>query len=941
MQGYLKWSLPCYTEYSLSRFADAIKLLNDDFESILKLPVEIQTNEQIIRSYGKTAPDYNADIVGDYIKNDADNIIELLNDSKCKCRHIAIFGMVGIGKTTLARTIYHNVKTGRGDTDFEIKLWIRFSKDLSSLIIWSDSRKEGPTKAQLLQLGKKIANKKFLLVVDGVWTENVWETFLEGPLQQGDRERSKVIITTRNKHVAKRFGAGHVHHMKRMSNSDAWKLLCQRASLSQADADELKDIGKQIVKKCDGLPLAIRCIGRTLRGQEPTRHDWEKINRTAFQDLSPEEQYIINMSFQDLPSHMRQCFLYCSIFPEDFLMERQYIIEQWISEGFIHKKRKSNLEEAAESCYYELIGRGLLYLHFREDGLVGAKMPFIIRSFIKDVSDNENFCNESVSTENLFNARRLSVVGDNTVIVNGSEIAEHDSGANTTAEPAVGNNNGTDDEFSSSDSESRIDATTFVGKSLRGLGAMKRLRTLVLRKSTVPDGILEDAFKQLTLLRVVDLREAMGITILPATVGRLLFLKYLNISDTNIKKLPWSIQNLRLLQYLLLSNCKLIQPLPKGIGRLTNLRTLDISGTGLTNTNWSFAEMDELISMHGFPLGSYGSLKSLNLNTPKKLDSLRIEKLENVLDPPSGSPLKKFELKDLELCYSNDPTTTSGENLDKEMRVLNEFCPHKRLISLKIENYTGRQYPLWISRHDALLNLQRLHLRSCSLCDKLPQLGNLPQLKFLSVTGFAKLEKVGAELRGDRGTKPAFCRLQQLHVGNMKALQKWSALQPQDLPCLQVLRLLSCSKLAMIPDTLQTSTSLTRLEVDTTTMILMKGQLEKFADGIVFNVDNPWLWPTDRPQDRTTSSPHSQSHNCVVHTALSHPITQQQIEHEPMANPSLHTNGRYHSWRSLTVVIPDIDNKAALYVLIALSLSIVMYLLYLSCLAIQSFYFKK
>ncbi|KAL6611341.1 hypothetical protein ACP70R_039269 [Stipagrostis hirtigluma subsp. patula] len=410
--GSIKYSIGCCMDYSLTRFADAIKTLNEDFECILKLPTEAKRDQQTIRSYGKTTPDYNADIVGDYVRSNADNIIKLLHESNC--RLIAIVGMVGIGKTTLARMIYHTVKTGTSDSQhFDTKLWIRFSSDLSSMIMWSDRRKEGLVKAQLLQLGTEIANKKFLLVVDSVWTENIWEALLEGPLQQGKRESSRVIVTTRNKQVARKIGAGHIHHVKRMNNSDAWRLLCKRASLSQIDEADLKDIGQQIVEKCDGLPFAIRSIGRTLRGLEPTRHDWENACRTAFLELSSEEQYIINLSFQDLSSVMRQCFLYCSVFPEGFFVEKQYIIQHWISEGFILKKRQSTLEDIAEYYFHELIARGLLHLVFGSNGVTGAKMPIILHSFAKDVSDHENFCNETMSTANHFEARRLSIVDNN------------------------------------------------------------------------------------------------------------------------------------------------------------------------------------------------------------------------------------------------------------------------------------------------------------------------------------------------------------------------------------------------------------------------------------------------------------------------------------------------------------------------------------------------
>ncbi|CAD6246500.1 unnamed protein product [Miscanthus lutarioriparius] len=765
-RGSHRRSLSCGDCSDNRKLAAAIKELNVDFESILKLKDETKTDQHAIRSYGKTASDYNADIIGDYVDSDASDIIELLHSSKKRCRLIAIVGMVGIGKTTLARRIYHRVKVGDGnDQHFEIKLWIRFSNDLSSLIMWSDCRKEGSTNAQLQNLGAEIANKKFLLVVDSVWTENVWEALLEGPLLQGNCESSRVILTTRNKHIAKRIGAGHIHYVKRMNNIDALSLLFRRASISENDEADLKDIGQQIVKKCDGLPLAIRSIGRTLRSHEPTRHDWETVYRTAFQDLSPEEQYMINLSFQNLPSYMRQCFLYYSVFPEDFFIEKQYIIQQWISEGFIVEKRKLTMEEVAEYYFDELIGRGLLHLEFGNAGAIGAKMPIMIRSFAKDVSDHENFCNESMSTTNIFEARRLSIVKNNEADKHNDDSNENgDNGGIIGGEENINENKANNGHLNND--EAKKDAKSGESASLHGLKRMKYLRTLVLHKSTVPDGIRVDTFKQLNLLRVLDLREVRGIEVLPIAVGSLERLRYLNISQTKIKRVPRSIVDLKMLQYFLLRNCSQIETLPKGTGT------------------------------------------------------------------------KTFELKELELCYINvDPTLVQDKKMDKRMEVLDKFDPHKCLVHLKIENYYGMQYPSWIS---TLSNLQRLHLQNCVWCEKLPSLGELPQLKFLAVTGFARLCSLGMEFRGDLQDKVAFRRLQLLFIGGMEALHTWSDLKSQDLPQLQVLSLLGCIKLTAIPLILQKSTTLTRLEVDTRTKIGIEDKLQGFTKGKVINMDNTW-----------------------------------------------------------------------------------------------------
>ncbi|OEL30465.1 putative disease resistance protein RGA3 [Dichanthelium oligosanthes] len=887
----------CKTIFLKSKMYGAIKVLNEDFDQILKLQLGKMPDDRIIRSYGKAAPDYNADIIGHYVDKDCDSLIKLLINQQNIYRLIAIVGMVGIGKTTLARKIYDNISR-RKDEVFDIKIWIRFSKDLSSLIMWSDSRKEDATKAQLQQLGIKIAEKKFFLVIDDVWTENIWETLLEGPLQHG-KHGSKVILTTRHKHVAKRIGAGHIHYVKRMNDDDALRLLCQRASINQSDEEELRDIGEQIVKKCDGLPLAIRSIGRTLRGREPTRHDWENACRTAFQDLSPEEQYIINLSFQDLPSYMRQCFLYCSILPEGYSIKKQYITRHWISEGFIEKKRNSTIEEIAEDCFDELIGRGLLQL---EVGLYvnsRATMPVIIRSFARDLSDHENFCNELESADNLLEARRVCIVKstensnqdtsnieddenyDTRAIVEGTvgmnesnhineevrndpnnrsdaiidvifannetnnqiEVAESDenNGEVATLEGSVENNE------SVSNNCNREDDGNGANNSMSApyrLGSMTSLRTLILCNSELPKGFLALILKRLKLLRLLDLHKT-NIEVLPNTIGRLEHLRYLNISDTKIRKVPETIKSLRMLQYLLLKNCKLTE-FPKAIQLLQNLRSIDISGTGLDDARWNFDHMEQLSSIHGFYLKSDSVQKLLNLRFPKTLKSLQIVNLEKAVELPAGSepPLVKLQLKDLELCYTSDcrPYTSEAE-LENFERVINRLRPHKRLVSIKIKNYFGVLYPSWISRK-ALRNLQRLHLQNFLLCEQLPTLRDLPQLKFLTITGFDKLRTLCGDLRTNQTM--AFPKLEQLQISNMKKLYSLLDIEGQHLPCLQRISILSCPELTTIPSCLKESMALARFEIDKESRVGIKKMLEAFREGIVFTEGY------QRPADETT-----------------------------------------------------------------------------------------
>ncbi|KAL6611342.1 hypothetical protein ACP70R_039270 [Stipagrostis hirtigluma subsp. patula] len=370
-----------------------------------------------------------------------------------------------------------------------------------------------------------------------------------------------------------------------------------------------------------------------------------------------------------------------------------------------------------------------------------------------------------------------------------------------------------------------------------------------------------------------------------------------------------------MLQYLLLRNCRRIDTLPKGIGRLRNLRCLDISGSGISKVKWSFRGMEELTSMQGFPMGNNGLLQSLDLKFPKKLAVLRVEKLENVLNPSSENHLRveKYELKELELCYSSNanPPLVPEDRFNKLREVLDRFRPNKRLVRLKIENYYGKQYPSWILM---MPNLQRLHLQRCVWCKEMPSLGALPQLKFLAVTGFDWLPSLGAELRGDVDTKVAFPRLQQLHIVDMQRLERWSDLEVQDLPQLQELRLFGCQKLTTIPIMLKNSTTLTSLEVDTRTENVIAGKLKGFAEGVVINVDKK-SQPLESP-DFVTPNAHPSQQGEDVEVALATQTADCSITEQPKG-----------SWYSMKAFHFD-RKKAAVFMLAAFAVYFVLYIVY-------------
>ncbi|KAF8759184.1 hypothetical protein HU200_010212 [Digitaria exilis] len=587
-----------------------------------------------------------------------DNLIELLKREDIPNRPVfAIIGTIGVGKTTLARKVYH-----KASTMFEKRVWVHVSKDLRHLTMWSGERfcgKRETTEQQAL-LRTWLQGTKFLLVIDDVWSENVWDGLLEIQAQHGS-PGSKVLITTRNERVARRMGAVHRHNVKGLNEDDGWWLLRTRAFLDESNG-HMQEIGRRIVQKCNGLPMAIRRIGCHLREVDSREDDWERIYSSDFCGISSTIRSAINMSYLELPYYLKRCFLYCSLYPEGSVIERKHITRQWIAEGFIvpeeniAQRSDTAAEEESEKCYDELLGRGLLLPENETHGSEGSKMPHLFRSFALLQSQDENFIGNPQDIGDFLKPYRLSIT--------------------TGGVEAIRN----------------------------GIRKLKSLRTIILCRNPLND--LGDIFLKFSHLRVLDLRDTQ-IEYVARSLGSMAHLRYLSFANTQVREIPSSIENLRMLQFLILKNCTRLNSLPESLGRLTNLRTLDISGAGLNQVKFRFSMMKELNCLRGF-LVSLGDAENRNgwpfedLRSLNKLRSLKILRLERTLtgeDAKKSALDAKDHLKDLELCCSTDDGTPEISRAAKIKDVFESLKPVPSIVSsyktiMAMDSHLGLPHPI-------------------------------------------------------------------------------------------------------------------------------------------------------------------------------------------------------------------------------------------------------
>lgn len=772
----------------------SIRTLNIKMKAILKEKPQLNLKQVIIGNTSTAAPTQNSSqslpsntCIGATIETDTGYLVNILTNEETNkeaegSHHlIAIVGVDGIGKTTLARKIFNDERI-RGS--FDIRIWISQSSSLNDSALLAkiiDAAGGNPgkstTRARLEpKLATTVARKRFLVVFDDVSDGRIWENLLKAPLQAGARG-SRILVTTREENVAIQMGASYVHDVKRLSAEEGWLLLRETSSLEEEDeSDVLIEIGLKISEKCNGLPLAIKIVGGILKRKEPTIKEWQAISESqtwSMEGLLDGIPRMLYLGYDDLPLNLKQCFLYCSLFPKHFCIDWHDLIKKWVSEGFVVKRDGATLEEIGEEYYKELEQRYIIYPEKEcDDDTERCKMHDCLVNMARLLSPEEISVNEiNKLSEVTFRPCHVSLVSE------GMKIIPEE------------------------------------------IKTKEKLRTLLLSKNPLKDDGLRDLFTRLKLLKVLNISET-SIEVIPDTLRNLLHLRYLNLSRTKIKELPESIGYLPFLQFLLLQECKRLHSLPKGIENLKSLRNFDLTGTTINQFLFRIGKLVNLRSLDFIAntklekenkAWSLGELK--NLNKLRSLCILQIDKTRDLDEAKEALLGTKPCLKELELSCNNEATPLENPIIiEKINSIFDELCPPPCLETLKIINYFGTKYPSWLSI-DSLSNLQQLELINCQFCQTLPPLGELPKLVFLYIANASDLRDIGPDITGT-GQEIAFPKLEKLHIQSLNNLESWTGLErPDMMPCLKAFQLESCPEIRFLPPCIKHSKSLKELRI--------------------------------------------------------------------------------------------------------------------------------
>ncbi|EHA8589605.1 putative disease resistance RPP13-like protein 1 [Cocos nucifera] len=807
--------------------ARRIKAIRERFDEIAEERVALRLREgdgplRVVENYKQPPSSSHVDQLEIYGREeDCMKVTKLLLSEDFKGSNISVLpivGMPGVGKTTLAQLVFNDSRVCK---HFGTRGWLslygsfnvtRLMKEIIESITKSPS---DLTELSALQgcLKEVLSGKRFLLVLDDIWNEDqmLWEMLRSAVTS--DVEGSRIIVTTRNKTVARIVQTMPLYQLDCLSYDDCWQLFRRRAFEGRDPKahPELVEIGKMITSKCGGLPLAAKALGGLLRF-ENDEEKWADLLQSDLWDLEDTENEILpalKLSYQHLPVNLKRCFVYCSVFQKGFVFKKDQLVRLWMVQGFLQSSDGKEPEDMGEDMGFRYFDDLLWRSFFQHSKLdFGEEEKFVMHDLFHDLSryvsgdeclliENADLCN--VSPE----ARHLSLIPYSSRVTV---------------------------QMKSIDKPRPLRSLLLIYKLINSWGGLAMLEENLVRLK-IPD----DIFLNLPCLRTLDLAYT-NIEELPNSISSLKHLRYLGLRNTKIRKLPESLCRLYYLQTLDLEYCSNLRELPKGLGNLTNLRHLE-----LPTMEYSYVCMPSgicrltgLRELAAFNVGgdgrhsSIGELKDIanlggdlyisglrnvargwdteeaNLKSKKNLQRLTLDWYVHQSD---------YKCSHLNLSFDDEWTaaklgalTMPWEHFKEEDVVLESLQPHPNLVVLQIRNYNGARFPKWIG-DPSLSNLVTVKLFICEKCEALPSLGELPSLKNLYIAGMGSIRRIGPEFCGTK----QFPALEELQFEWLPEWEAWSGVKEGAFPQLANLTLSNCPKLGIIPEDL--APSLKKLDV--------------------------------------------------------------------------------------------------------------------------------
>lgn len=667
------------------RFAEIVKQ-RTDVNAITNSLVAEQPLRHVNKTIGEMSILVNIDETKVFGRDEVRHKIvsKLVNsNTQEKISVISIVGLGGSGKTTLAKYICQDNKIME---HFESTWWIHVSKesDVEKLIgklfeSVANEKSELHTLQHMSRIiSERLSETKFLLVFDDVWNgdQHEWEQF-EQHFNRG-APGSKILLTTRDGKVAEVVKSAEIFNLAFLSDGDSWKLCQQSSGWAEEGLDsEFIEVGKEIVKKCAGVPIAIKSLGGVLRNKRHIR-EWRALRDSdLLNDLDIKDRVLgsLRLSYFHLSDNLKQCFLLCSIFPKGYFIYKDDLISLWTAHGFVNPRIGGQLPEDVGSDYFD----SLLKVSFLQD-------------LVEDQHTGQLLCN----MHDLVHDLTRQILQNEIILTSTKNTNDHSPRCIY---------------LSLTSCTDKVDSKLFSKvRSLYASGDTFATNKPIRKSCSVRSAILED----------------INDTSIPLLIPKFEYLAYLRISGANCREIPEAITGCWNLQALYIIYCFKLAMLPESIGNLKRLKILELSWVvALVSLPQSIGDCQSLESLH---LIKCGQLREIPESIAKN-EMLRVLNIVNCsylcqLPSESLGILRNLRAINLTGCVSLEDLPSSFA------------CDE--LHTLKLTGLTRlRVLPQCIT---LLSNLEHLDLGYCNELVELPEgIGNLKRLEVLNIEGCRSL----------------------------------------------------------------------------------------------------------------------------------------------------------------------------------------------------------
>ncbi|CAH8255521.1 unnamed protein product [Arabidopsis lyrata] len=752
-------------EKGIKKQSLGIQHINDGGGRSLSLQ---ERQREIRQTFSKNS---ESDLVGldQSVEELVDHLVE--NDN---IQMVSVSGMGGIGKTTLARQVFHHDIVRRHFDGFS---WVCVSQQFTRKDVWQRILQDlRPYDEDIVQMDEYtlqgelfelLETGRFLLVLDDVWKEEDWDRIKAVfPHKRG----WKMLITSRNEGLGLHADPTcFAFRPRSLTPEESWKLF-ERIVSSRRDETEFRvdeAMGKEMVTYCGGLPLAVKVLGGLL-AKKHTVLEWKRVysnigtqivGKSGVNDDNPNSVYrVLSLSYEDLPMQLKHCFLYMAHFPEDYKIEVKTLFNYWVAEGIITSfDDGSTIQDSGENYLDELVRRNMVIV---EESYLTSRIEYCqMHDMMREV------CLSKAKEENFLRIVKVPTATLNTI-----------------------------------NAQSPCTSRRFAlhsGNALHMLGHKDNKKA----RSVLIFGVEENFWKPqdfrcLPLLRVLDLSYVQFEEgKLPSSIGDLIHLRFLSLYEAGVSHIPSSLRNLKLLLCLNLGVAdRLLVHVPNVLKEMKELRYLRLPRSMSAKTKLELRDLVNLESLTNFST-KHGSVTDL----------LRMTKLMVLNVIFSGgcsfeSLLSSLgELRNLETLSFYDFQKVSVA--DHGGGLVLDFI-HLKDLTLSMH------MPRFPDQYRFPPHLAHIWLIGCRMEeDPMPILEKLLHLKSVYLSSGAFL---GSRMVCSKG---GFPQLLALKMSYKKELVEWRV-EEGSMPCLRTLTVDNCKKLKQLPDGLEYVASLKELKIE-------------------------------------------------------------------------------------------------------------------------------